>query len=605
MYGINKLQKLQNTLDLYANMRPFDKLSLSFLRSREPTEKVNVKTLEELRRSKIELEEMKKHVAKIQEKNRDLKNEILELVKKEQWEKKNRGSVELELIKEREQRKKEKDQWEKEKQNLIEENEQREKKKRRLLEEKEQREKEKRKLIEEKEPREKEKRKLIEEKEQSEKEKRKLIEEKEQCEKEKRKLTEEKEHCEKEKRKLIEEKEHCEKEKRKLTEEKEQREKEKRKLIEEKEQWEKGKKDLKKDNKQWEQWKNEKQNMEKHIETLEQHEKTQKKNFTQNLQEVQEAYKKKIDALTQRLDEKGNGLRELEEKNAELRREASKYQSALGIATNVRLGDDDQNHSVQLKRDIENLQSALENYVTHLKPNMNIDVEKVRAAAKGYNCKNEVTEKNLDKSFIKAILQRITLDMVLSYRSQLFKHQGKYYALESDIELRTRDLLEPINTLLKSRCGNDKVTDATMIKIRQQVYGILGNRGFNDIIRNDQTYIHNLIQHISEKLNEMMNGYRKINDVNMRNRVESMAPKLVRDICKLFWFRVNVQEPPLEYFFFPENVIIDQNMMEGKWNDDETNQLHVDICYFPMFGSSLQFPDRKIHTPARVFPQKN
>ncbi|CAG8764226.1 13304_t:CDS:1, partial [Acaulospora morrowiae] len=309
-------------------------------------------------------------------------------------------------------------------------------------------------------------------------------------------------------------------------------------------------------------------------------------------------------ALTQRLDEKGNGLRELEEKNAKLRKEASRYQSALGVATNVRLGDDDQNHSVQLKRDIENLQSALENYVTHLKPNMNIDVEKVRALAKEYGCMNKVTERNLDKSFIKAILQRRTLDLVLSYRPQLSKHHGKDYALESDVELKMKDLLDLINVLTKSRDGNDKVTDATIIKIRQQVYGILGNRGFNDIIRNDRFFIHNLIFHISEKLNEMMNEYRKINDVNMKNRVESMAPKLVRDICKLFWFRVYVQEPALEYFFFPENVIIDQNMMEGKWNDDETNQLHVDICYFPMFGSSLQSSDRKIHTPARVFPQK-
>ncbi|CAG8731615.1 8314_t:CDS:1, partial [Acaulospora morrowiae] len=143
------------------------KLSLAFLRR---TEKVVVKSLrEELRQSKIELEEMKHNAIKIQERNRELIDErsklqkdILELVKKEQWEKRNQVLVELELNKEREQWKKEKEQWEKEKQKLIEEKEQWEKEKQKLIEEKEQWEKEKQKLIGEKEQGGKEKQKFVE-----------------------------------------------------------------------------------------------------------------------------------------------------------------------------------------------------------------------------------------------------------------------------------------------------------------------------------------------------------------------------------------------------------------------------------------------------------
>ncbi|PKY54764.1 hypothetical protein RhiirA4_475490, partial [Rhizophagus irregularis] len=55
-----------------------------------------------------------------------------------------------------------------------------------------------------------------------------------------------------------------------------------------------------------------------------------------------------IDYLQKQLEEKDTELKgkedefiKLEEKNAELRKEASKYQSALGNATNTHLGDED------------------------------------------------------------------------------------------------------------------------------------------------------------------------------------------------------------------------------------------------------------------------
>ncbi|CAB4491915.1 unnamed protein product [Rhizophagus irregularis] len=55
-----------------------------------------------------------------------------------------------------------------------------------------------------------------------------------------------------------------------------------------------------------------------------------------------------IDSLQKQLEEKDAELKgmedefiKLEEKNAELRKEASKYQSALGNATNTHLGDED------------------------------------------------------------------------------------------------------------------------------------------------------------------------------------------------------------------------------------------------------------------------
>ena len=100
-----------------------------------------------------------------------------------------------------------------------------------------------------------------------------------------------------------------------------------------------------------------------------------------------------------------------------------------------------------------------------------------------------------------------------------------------------------------------------------------------------------------------MNRYRKINDVDKKEKIEAMAPKLIQDIYKLFWFRVNVQEPTVETQFF-KNDKIDPEMMKGMWNEEDAediDQLCVDICYFPLFGQNLNSSNRKICTPAKVF----
>ncbi|CAB4480357.1 unnamed protein product [Rhizophagus irregularis] len=85
--------------------------------------------------------------------------------------------------------------------------------------------------------------------------------------------------------------------------------------------------------------KNMETNMESNIINLDQQLRDQEKNFKLQFKQANEKHKKNISDIRQKLDEKGNGLRELEEKNLKLKEEASKYQSALGVATNIRLGD--------------------------------------------------------------------------------------------------------------------------------------------------------------------------------------------------------------------------------------------------------------------------
>jgi len=234
---------------------------------------------------------------------------------------------------------------------------------------------------------------------------------------------------------------------------------------------------------------------------------------------------------------------------------------------------------------------------------MDLDIKQIKIIAKKYGCLNEITVENPNRPFIKAILQRRVLELVFNASFELSKHRGKNSALELDIEIEAQGLLKSIKTFSNTRVGTDEVINAAAIKIRQQVYGILGNRGFNNTIDSDgNDSTHDFISRASKGLNKIMNRYRKINDVDRKEKVEAMAPKLIQDIYKLFWFRVNVQEPIIETQFF-ENVKVDSNMMKGMWNEEEVNQLCVDICYFPLVGRNLNSSNKKIYTPAKVFPR--
>ncbi|RHZ72274.1 hypothetical protein Glove_243g79 [Diversispora epigaea] len=384
---------------------------------------------------------------------------------------------------------------------------------------------------------------------------------------------------------------------------------------------------------------------------LEESNKKQKESFKAQFEQEKEANKKLANSLRKKLNDNGNGYFMLSEENAKLKEEASKYQAALGVATNTRLGDDDLNHSVKLKEDIKRLQTLLENYVTHLKPktDININIEQIQILVQNYDCEIDNTE-NPNKLLIKAILQRKVLDFVLEkYSSLLYNHKNDYkdkvrfththqtsysnknkysrknYTDENDLQFihhqtsykdkdenenddrflelkidsKANELLDLINEFSTTREGTDEVIKVSATKTRQQIYGILGNRGFNKIIHDNEIHEHNFIYKVSNELNNMMNSYRKIENVERKNNIEAKAPKLVQNIFKIFLFRLNVQEPKLEYYFYKVEDEIDSDFMAESW-DDEIDKLCVDICYFPLIGQNLASKNKKVYTLAKV-----
>src|SRR5207248_10341784 len=118
----------------------------------------------------------------------------------------------------------------------------------------------------------------------------------------------------------------------------------------------------------------------------------------------------------QRLNEKKSQVQSLKKRNNELEDEASNYQSALGVAKNFKMSDDDINHNVQLNEDILSLQDKIDEYVTNLvKTKVDVKIEEITKLLQLYECQIKIDLKKPDKQFLKAILQRHVLGTIFKF----------------------------------------------------------------------------------------------------------------------------------------------------------------------------------------------
>ncbi|PKY39933.1 hypothetical protein RhiirA4_394045 [Rhizophagus irregularis] len=70
-----------------------------------------------------------------------------------------------------------------------------------------------------------------------------------------------------------------------------------------------------------------------------------------------------------------------------------------------------------------------------------------------------------------------------------------------------------------------------------------------------------------------------------------MAADIIKRVVTLFWFRLKVQKPIVEYIW-----------PKRKWEDDEIDNLVVDICYFLLIAQQFSNESkRQIYTKAIIF----
>jgi hypothetical protein len=308
------------------------------------------------------------------------------------------------------------------------------------------------------------------------------------------------------------------------------------------------------------------------------------------------------------LNNKKDGIiQELERKNFELRDEASKYQSALGTAINLQLSDSDTNNPVALKNDVLKLQDILEDYITTCKGNVEINFSEIQKLLKKY--KSNSKDQKDQKPLIKAVLQRHVIEQIFEYGEEYFdfnnlqnNHKKYEYATESLLYNKTYDLIQLTKSIAEKRDGVDEITKVLPIKLRQEVFSALGNRGFNNIINKKKLFPHDFINYYQSILNKEIGKYRKLIDPEKKREVEDMAGEIIKKVVTLFWFRLEVQEPVAKYCWFNYNDNINPSHMEGTWEDDEIDNIVVDICYFPLIAQTFDDKSkRQIYTPARIF----
>lgn len=306
----------------------------------------------------------------------------------------------------------------------------------------------------------------------------------------------------------------------------------------------------------------------------------------------------------------------LKDHNDNLKKEASEYQSALGDATSFHLGNQDSDTASQLSKDIGNLHLNLEKFCG-LKKGIDInDQKEIEELLKKYGCSIKGTIKE-NKILISGALERYIIEIIIEKANEYFNHEEndkdnkevneqddkkQQQSLEAKIVKTTEQLLKMINSFSTIRAGNDKVSKSTSTKLRQQIYGILGNRGFsNTVLDESDGKEHQFVEELRKEILDFMNRYRKIKDQEKLAEHEKIINDIIRQVVNIFFFRLKVQEPTAEWKWFPKNAGINTLTMDGPWDKDELEYLSVDICAFPLIGSNLNSAeDAKMMFPAQI-----
>ncbi|GBB91273.1 hypothetical protein RclHR1_18450003 [Rhizophagus clarus] len=329
----------------------------------------------------------------------------------------------------------------------------------------------------------------------------------------------------------------------------------------------------------------------------------QNQTIGQQLKEKTNEFEKSV----QLVEDKENEIKNLIELNSNLKEKASKYQSALGDAISFKLGDDDNNNSVRLNDDIARLQDKIEDYVTSLRSKTKIHFKKVNHLFSQYKCNLKMNPQTKEISLIKALLQRHVIEFILKNTIEYFEDTnittGNIQSLESEINSKANELMNLTCKFSKTRVGSNNVTLAVPIKIRQQIFAILSNHGFSDIIDDNKVKIeHKFINHLKKELNQEIDSYREILDPKSKKKIEENSTDIIREIVRLFFFRFKTQEPIVEWKWFNNNDKIDSIQMTGSWDDDDIENATVEICIFPLIYKDSDFSSKlQVYTPAKVY----
>ncbi|CAB5392057.1 unnamed protein product [Rhizophagus irregularis] len=170
--------------------------------------------------------------------------------------------------------------------------------------------------------------------------------------------------------------------------------------------------------------------------------------------------------------------------------------------------------------------------------------------------------------------------------------------LEAEIYNTTDKLLKMTELFTKIRVGTDRVSEAIPTKLRQQVYAILGNRGFSQTFEEENdSKEHLFIVRLRDDILNLMNRYRELKNPEKLEKSTKEINKIIREVINIFFFRLKVQQPIATWYWFPKGTVVDTFRMEASWDVDD---LRFDICAFPLIGFNINQHNETVIVPAQV-----
>ncbi|CAG8474818.1 3604_t:CDS:2 [Gigaspora margarita] len=279
---------------------------------------------------------------------------------------------------------------------------------------------------------------------------------------------------------------------------------------------------------------------------------------------------------------------DLTKTNNNLKKEVTKYQSALGDATSFHLGYQDSDNAGQLSKDILVLHNNLDKFCG-LKKVAEINESEVNELLNKYSCSIPGSI-NKNKNLISGLLERYIIETIIKKSKEYFKFQEYDKDIEQgdpNLEMKvintTEQLLRFTKSISEYRSGTDVVSKAITTKLRQQIYGVLGNRGFSNIGDKE----HPLIVKLRSEITDLMNRYRTITNQEKLLENDALINTIIRQVINIFLFRLKVQEPIADWKFFESKTNINTIMMEASWDCDSLEEIYVGVCAFPVIGSNL------------------
>ncbi|KAG9291242.1 hypothetical protein G9A89_021744 [Geosiphon pyriformis] len=279
-----------------------------------------------------------------------------------------------------------------------------------------------------------------------------------------------------------------------------------------------------------------------------------------------------------------------------------KSKEASSNATPISWKDDDPNNTVQLTKDIENLQNLVRDFTKVRGSNFKLNSKNCQKLLQAFNCEAQISSFK-GKTAVSFALQGLTImtiqDAIQKYYAQnqniqsTFDNSGN---LEVSISSTVDSLIGLMEKYSSTLIINDEFAKMAPIKVRQQVYAVLGSHAFSD---QNQPFFKKLTRIILEKIE----NYREILSEEYKAEFPSQAAEVIRQVICIFLYRINTQEQIPQIKFFGAGTPLDSGLMEGSW--DYENGV-VDICGFPAIGIYLDNPTkRRIICKAIVLAKSN